>query len=87
MPKDLFDELFEDAEIDFDCPQCNYSFRIKAETIFQDGSVVICPNCESDIKIVHDETTKKTMRDAKKATKQLEKTLKDLERTFKKFGK
>lgn len=87
MTNNPLGRIFGDQQLDIDCPQCNASFHVKLKDVMQDRSVVRCPECKTDIKLIHDDTTKRTLRDSERAAKDFEKSLDDLERAFKNFGK
>lgn len=84
---DSLNKLFGDEKLSVNCPVCNHTFKVKFRQVTKDGSTIQCPACKTNIKLEHDSTTKKTLRDCEKATREFEKSLKDLEKAFKKFGR
>lgn len=74
------ESIFGDAELDMDCPGCNRNFKVKYKQLSKSGNKVRCPHCREDIKITHDNKTK---REISKADKELNK----LDKSLKKFGK
>lgn len=63
--------MLEDAEIDFNCPNCEKKITIKIKQV---GGRVVCSHCKSEIELVDD--------GVKKAIKEADKAIDDL---FKKF--
>lgn len=45
--------FLKDRDINFDCPQCNYTFKVPFQTYISDGSKVACPCCERHVRIQH----------------------------------
>lgn len=74
------ESLIGDEPLDFNCPECGHKFKIKVKQVIRSNSAIVCPNCQININVEHDETTKKALKDSEKALKEFEKTLK-------KFGK
>lgn len=70
--------LYGNKKIKINCGNCNNFFEVPFKSVIKDESKVMCPTCNKEITVHHDETTKKTINDTSKA-------LKDLERSFKKL--
>ncbi|WFB60538.1 MJ0042-type zinc finger domain-containing protein [Paenibacillus sp. BR1-192] len=77
--------LFGDADIDMECPSCNTTFKVKFQDVLEEGNSVICPGCNQEIRIEHDQTAKKSLEDGNESLHEFNKAFKDLEKTFKKF--
>jgi len=69
------ESLFGDSEIDFECPSCNGEFEVLLQDVMDDGSIITCPHCNQEIRIDHDDTTKKTLHDGQKAINEFNKTI------------
>lgn len=86
--KDLsIENLFGDADLDMECPACQHNFTFKFNEVLSDRSIIICPQCQQEIEIVHDDTTKTTLANSTKALDDFNKSMKKLEQAFKKFGR
>lgn len=72
-----FNSLFGDAEIDFECPNCENNIVI---SINQIGTSVICSNCNVQIDLEKDSNFDNSISETDSA-------LQELDETFKNFGK
>lgn len=81
------ESLFGDADLDMDCPACHQNFTFKFNHALTDGSVINCSHCGQEIKLVHDETTQKTIDDSSKALNDFNHTMRNFEKTLKNLGK
>ncbi|WP_273483598.1 hypothetical protein [Desulforamulus ruminis] len=70
------ESFFGDQKLDIKCPGCEHVFKLSFSDALQEGRFVPCPSCNSDIELIHDDVTKKTIADAEKAIKEFEKALK-----------
>lgn len=80
MKKLTLESMFSDGELDANCPVCQHKFIVKFKDVVKDKSIVTCPECKQDIELIHEDTTKKTLKDSSKA-------LKEFEKAFKKLGR
>ena len=78
MKKLNLNNVFGDETLDFECPACKHTFKVKFSNISKDGSLVTCPACNQDINVIHDETTKKTVRNISDGLEKFNKSLKRL---------
>jgi transcription elongation factor Elf1 len=84
--KDLtLDDFFGDQSIDFNCPSCDHLFEIPFSIATQERSIVICPSCNVNIELNHDETTKETLEDVDKSLEEFNKATDRLSKAMKKF--
>jgi predicted Zn finger-like uncharacterized protein len=72
--------IFADAEMEMECPGCKFEFTVTFSQVSEDGSTIQCPRCNAEIKVKHDDESKDTLNDLKKA-------LNDFDRMFRNFGK
>lgn len=71
-----FNDLFGDAEIDIECPNCKKSFTIMINQI---GSTVVCPSCQSSVELKKDSSFNDSVENITDA-------LDEFNETFKNFG-
>ncbi|SHK46187.1 hypothetical protein SAMN02744037_02389 [Tepidibacter formicigenes DSM 15518] len=56
-----FDSLFDDVELDFNCPECEFSFEVSIKELSKANNIITCPNCNVDIKVQHDASLDKLL--------------------------
>ena len=85
--KDLdLNKMYGDQKVDIKCDACEKIFQVPFMAVVEDESSFVCPHCQSDNIINHDETTRKTLSDIKKSLDEYNKKIEKFNKEAKKFG-
>lgn len=80
MSKLDFNSVFGDKTLDFECPACKHTFKVKVSKISKDGSLITCLACNQDIEVTQDESAKKAISNINNGFKKLDKSLNRLKK-------